>query len=194
MRGSDKAPAASAYVPSVTAPLRLVVFLHGAGGEASRSLGVLRPFADSERLLVLAVQSTGTTWDAILGGYGPDVRNLDRLLTQVSRRYPIHGYTVAGFSDGASYALSLGLGNGDVFDSVVAFSPGFSAARVRHGRARFFLSHGTEDRVLPIDRCSRRIVPELEREGYDVTYQEFTGGHAIPDEGKTSAMRWLRRG
>jgi hypothetical protein len=29
--------------------------------------------------------------------------------------------------------------------------------------------------VLPIDRCSRRIVPELERGGYDVLYREFDG-------------------
>src|SRR4028118_2287869 len=59
MRGSDEAPAASAYVPSVTAPLRLVVFLHGAGGEASRSLGVFRPFADSERRRVLGERRAG---------------------------------------------------------------------------------------------------------------------------------------
>jgi poly(3-hydroxybutyrate) depolymerase len=32
---------------------------------------------------------------------------------------------VSGFSDGASYALSLGLANGDLFTHVAAFSPGF---------------------------------------------------------------------
>ncbi len=30
-----------------------------------------------------------------------------------------------GFSDGASYALSLGVPNGDLFTHIVAFSPGF---------------------------------------------------------------------
>jgi phospholipase/carboxylesterase len=34
--------------------------------------------------------------------------------------------------------------------------------------------------VLPIDRCSRRLVPELQRAGYDVTYEEFDGGHVVP--------------
>lgn len=34
----------------------------------------------------------------------------------------------AGFSDGASYALSLGLPNGNLFSHIVAFSPGFMRA------------------------------------------------------------------
>ena len=87
--------------------------------------------------------------------------------------------------------MSLGLANGDVFDSVIAFSPGFEAAELANGRPRFFLSHGTGDRVLPIDRCSRRIVPSLKDEGYDVTYHEFSGGHAVPQTIQRRAVEWL---
>ena len=59
--------------------------------------------------------------------------------------------------------------------------PGFEA-RPRSGAAapRWFVSHGTADEVLPIQRTSRRLVPALQREGYDVTYREFDGGHAVP--------------
>jgi len=99
---------------------------------------------------------------------------------------------VGGFSDGASYALSLGIGNGDIFDSVLAFPPGFSAAQVRHGRPRFFVSHGTSDPVLLIDVCSRRIVPRLEASGYDVTYEEFDGGHTAPRRITREAANWLK--
>jgi len=197
MQGLPGAPAARAYVPRTVADgraLRLVVFMHGAGGTAEEALAPMRPYADDERLLLLAPKSTQSTWDVIAGGYGPDVENLDRLLDQVSGSYPIRGYTMAGFSDGASYALSLGIGNGDVFDTVMAFSPGFSAAQVRHGRARFFVSHGTEDKVLPIERCSRRLVPALERDGYSVAYEEFDGGHIMPQAIKDSAVDWLRSG
>jgi predicted esterase len=45
-----------------------------------------------------------------------------------------------------------------------------------------FVSHGTRDDVLPIDRTSRRIVPALRDDGYDVTYREFDGGHVVPPE------------
>ena len=97
----------------------------------------------------------------------------------------------AGFSDGASYALSLGLTNGDLFTHVLAFSPGFMAPRKRRGKPRLFLSHGTRDRVLPIDPCSRRIVPQVRRAGYDVTYREFDGPHTVPDEIAREAVDWF---
>ena len=185
---------AYAYVPDTDdgqAPMRLVVFLHGAGGNGHRSVNILRSYADERRLLLLSPKSVGPTWDVILGGYGPDIANLDRLLTAVTARYPVRGCTLAGFSDGASYALSVGVSNGDVFDSVMAFSPGFSAAQVRSGKPRFFVSHGVHDETLPIDRCSRRLVPMLEKSGYDVTYEEFDGGHEVPDDIKRSAVGWL---
>jgi predicted esterase len=167
--------------------------LHGAGGVARSALDILREEADRHRLLLMAPKSTGASWDVLAGGYGPDVRNIDRLLSELSARYRVRGYTVGGFSDGASYALSLGLVNGDVFDSVIAFSPGFEAAELANGRPRFFISHGTGDRVLPIDRCSRRIVPALEDEGYEVAYHEFEGGHAVPSEMQRRAVEWLGR-
>jgi phospholipase/carboxylesterase len=36
--------------------------------------------------------------------------------------------------------------------------------------------------VLPIERCSRRLVPQLEATGYEVDYREFRGGHIVPEE------------
>jgi phospholipase/carboxylesterase len=64
-----------------------------------------------------------------------------------------------GFSDGASYALSLGLTNGDLFRHVIAFSPGFMAPAARRGEPPVFVSHITRDGVLPIGVTSHRIVP-----------------------------------
>ncbi len=87
---------------------------------------------------------------------------------------------VAGFSDGASYALSIGLINGALFKDILAFSPGFMAPTGQSDLPRVFISHGIHDEVLPIDPCSRRIVSRLKRAGYDVEYQEFDGGHVVP--------------
>src|SRR3954464_14625858 len=55
-------------------PARLVLVLHGAGGDARSGLGPLAPLADAHRLLLLAPASRGSTWDVIVGGWGPDVR------------------------------------------------------------------------------------------------------------------------
>jgi predicted esterase len=54
-----------------------------------------------------------------------------------------------------------------------------------------FVSHGTRDGVLPIDACSRRVVPRLRRAGYDVLYREFQGAHTIPDAVRAEAMEWF---
>lgn len=188
-------PDVAAYVPA-TGPRRIVVVLHGAGQRPADALAPLRPVAEDAGLLLVAPASTRATWDVITGGYGPDVVRIDRAVAAVSARYRVRPgpYTVAGFSDGASYALSLGLGNGDLVDGIVAFSPGFAGPQLRTGRPPVFLSHGTADRVLPIDRCGRRIVRELRDEGYEVTYEEFAGGHEVPPAVRDRAVAWLPGG
>src|SRR5215213_3866240 len=100
-----------AYRPGT--PAALAVTLHGAGGEAQHGLDLLLREAAERGLLLLAPASRRATWDVLVGGYGPDVALLNRALTAVFARYTIDPERVAigGFSDGASYALSLGLIN-----------------------------------------------------------------------------------
>ena len=98
---------------------------------------------------------------------------------------------VRGYSDGASYAISLGSSNGDLFGHVLAFSPGFMAPAERVGSPRFFVSHGTRDGWLPIERTSRRLVPELEGLGYEVRYREFDGPHVVPPGIAREAVGWF---
>jgi predicted esterase len=184
------------YVPAPAdgRPYCLVLLLHGAGGSPRQAVDLLLPVADEHRLLLVAPKSTASTWDLIVDGFGPDVRRIDRVLEQVFDSHALERITVGGFSDGASYALSLGLTNGDLFDAVLAFSPGFAAPLVTHGQPRVFVSHGTGDPVLPVDRCSRRVVPRLKGLGYGVTYEEFEGGHEVPADVVQRATRWLLSG
>jgi phospholipase/carboxylesterase len=174
-------------------PVPLLVLLHGASSTARNILPIAAREAERHGILVLAPQSRGYSWDVILGGFGPDVAALDELLAQVFDRFPVDPDRVAigGFSDGASYALSLGLVNGELFRSILAFSPGFVAPGRRQGRPRVFISHGTADTVLPIDRCSRRIVPLLRAEEYDVDYREFRGAHEVPADQVAAAVQLL---
>ena len=187
------------YVPATyqaERPAPLVLLLHGAGGHARQGLELLRSLADAAGSLLLAPASREHTWDLLVGRrYGPDLALIDRALEQTFSRYAVAPERVAigGFSDGASYALSLGITNGDLFTHVIAFSPGFMAPAGQTGSPRIFISHGTRDGVLPIDRCSRRIVPQLERAGYDVLYREFDGGHMISPDIALEAVGWFTR-
>jgi phospholipase/carboxylesterase len=177
-------------------PAPLLLMLHGAGGSARHSINWLQGYAERFGLILLVPDSREGTWDVITGGYGADVAYINRALEQTFGRYnvdPTH-LAVGGFSDGASYALSLGLTNGDLFTHIIAFSPGFIAPAGERGTPALFISHGTRDDVLPIQVCSRRIVPEVKRAGYNVQYREFDGPHTVPDEIALEAMDWFLKG
>ena len=174
-------------------PAPFVLSLHGAGGDATSGLYPLRDLADEAGLILLSPASRQSTWDVIRGGYGPDVAFIDRALAAAFARCAVDPelLAVAGFSDGASYALSLGITNGDLFGQVLAFSPGFMAPADQRGSPRLFISHGTNDQVLAIDRTSRRIVPQLARADYDVEYVEFDGPHTVPSDIVRQALDWF---
>jgi phospholipase/carboxylesterase len=171
-----------AYRPDTPAPL--LVLLHGAGGRAADILAPFTAAAEAGGILLLAPDSRGRTWDVILGAYGADVDFLDRALDRVFDRFAVSAARIAvgGFSDGASYALSIGLINGALFRDILAFAPGFAAPTRTADAPRIFVAHGIRDDVLPIDACSRRLVPALVQAGYDVDYREFVGGHVVPPE------------
>ncbi|GAB4214401.1 MAG: serine esterase [Roseiflexaceae bacterium] len=174
-------------------PAALALMLHGAGGSATDGMGLLQPVAELVGLLVVAPQSHGRTWDVILRDYGPDVALIDQALDQVFDQYlidPAH-LAIGGFSDGASYALSLGITNGDVFSHVLAFAPGFAAPADVRGSPRLYIAHGTRDTVLPIDRCGRRLADWYSHNGYDLHYHEFDGGHTVPPEIALEALQWF---
>jgi phospholipase/carboxylesterase len=193
--GLDRGRDAILQLPATTtaAALPLFVLFHGAGGSGEGVLRRVGAAVDAAGIAVLAPDARDSSWDAIRGGFGRDVSFLDRALERVFEMVSVDAARVAvgGFSDGATYALALGLINGDLFRRVVAFSPGFLVEGEPHGTPAFFVSHGTADTILPIDRCSRVIVTRLRKGGYDVTFREFDGGHEVPPAVALEGMRWV---
>jgi phospholipase/carboxylesterase len=182
-------------MPSVipSGPMPLLLFLHGATQSGARTITRVSAAAEQLGIAVVAPDSRNGTWDAIRDEFDEDVVFLNRTLDYVFERVNIDPARLAigGFSDGASYGLSLGLVNGDLFPRVVACSPGFIIQAPSHGRPHLFFSHGTSDQVLPIDQCSRVMVPRLRSMGYDVTFKEFDGRHELPPPIAEEALRWM---
>jgi len=185
------------YVPEAyraDQPAPFVLWLHGAGGYGRfAALSWWKTKCDELGIVLLAPDSRDRTWDGALGGFGPDVTFIDGALADVFSRCNVDParLCVAGFSDGASYALSLGLVNGDLFRKVTAFSPGFIVPAEWHGTPTFFVSHGRQDPILPIDVAGRRVVTQLQRGGYRVRFREFDGGHTMPPEIHDEAISWM---
>jgi phospholipase/carboxylesterase len=194
----DKNREAQLYIPkgyNGEKEMPFALMLHGAGGNAQGGINFLKNYADESGIIIFAPKSIQGTWDMIINDYGADVEFIDRSLKDIFERCNIDKsrLAVGGFSDGASYALSLGIINGDLFSHVLAFSPGFMAVTGQMGAPSFFISHGTQDRILPIDRCSRKLVPQLKTAGYKVIYKEFEGPHTIPVEIAREAVEWFTK-
>lgn len=185
------------YVPDGAEPgAPVLIFLHGATGTGRRHLRAVLAAADRYGVVLVAPDSRHpNSWDIIAERrFGPDIEFLDQVLEALVGPLDVDIDTarlaIGGVSDGASYALALGLSNGDVFPTVLAFSPGFLVVPDAIGRPRVFVSHGTADPILPIDACSRSFVPVLRRAGYEVEYQEFDGGHTVPPPVSDAGVRW----
>lgn len=196
------------YIPPTIPPgIRppLLVLLHGAGGDGVDMIERFKAEADRRGIVLLAPRAGGRTWDTVVlfnpdaGSFaplaklpptnppmpfGPDVGRVDRALSALFEHVAVdpERIALAGFSDGATYALALGLRNPRLFGTVIALSPGFAYPTMRKGPQRVFLAHGTRDPILPFIGSKRDIVPNLERHGYDVTFVRFEGGHEMPDE------------
>ena len=191
---------AIAYVPDSTGPRPLLVLVHGAGDRAATFVDRFTGFADREGVILLSVQSRGPTWDLapkqnVLGGplamkskpvlrFGPDVARVDQALGELFRRAAVNPRRIAllGFSDGASYALSLGLANPQLFRSVVALSPGFvvTPALVAPSQ-RIFIAHGRQDRVLPFRVAEKDIAGLITANGLKPRFRPFDGDHYIDE-------------
>ncbi|WP_207461465.1 hypothetical protein [Azospirillum sp. SYSU D00513] len=186
------------YVPDgidPAVPVPLVVLFHGAGGSARRIMPVLEEHAERHRFLLLGPQSLLPTWDIVIGGSGPDRERLELALAEVAARYrldPTHiGF--AGHSDGGSMSLTMGLTNGGFVTHIMAMSAGFMAVLMPEGEPRVFIAHGAADEQLPVATSGRANATRLKEAGYDVTYLEFNGPHAVQPTIAGIAVRFFVR-
>lgn len=202
---------AVAYVPASVAagPVPLVVLLHGAGGRSERFLDRFVAEADRGGFMLLALQSKAATWDLVprndRGGgplamksgpvmrYGADVGRIDAVLAELyaKARVDARRSVLLGFSDGASYALSLGLANPQLFAAIIALSPGFVTipAKVAPSQ-RIYIAHGRRDQVLPFQVAQKDIAGLLLANGLKPQFRPFEGDHRIDDEALTEGLAY----
>ena len=174
----------------------LVVILHGAGGSPEDGLRAFRGGWKEPGLVLIAPASKGRTWSILRSQEDRDLESVNLALAEAYERCHIDRTRIAvgGFSDGATYALTLGVSNGDLFPAIMALSPGGIVAGEQVGVPRIFISHGTLDDILPIAEAGDAVVRQLRNAGYPVTYRRFRGGHEASTATSAAAVRWFLAG
>jgi phospholipase/carboxylesterase len=181
----------TSYKPGTAMPLAMM--LHGFGGWGDGQKGV---FALAEELgfIVIAPESRELTWGKEVPGFDADVRYLGAAYRYVTSILDIDGEHVAlgGQSDGAGYALTMGLAYGDVWNHLIILAGGGLIEPLRRkGKPRIFIAQGVKDTTMPPDVSGRKNVALLKKDEYDVTYREHEGGHRTPPDVTRAAMLWF---
>lgn len=196
---------AFAYLPkgrNAAAPAPLLIYFIGARGQPNDVLTAYRDYADREGFVLLLPTPKGANWDMIddlsrrMGiemkvqpRYGKDIKALDAALADLFGKVAIDPKRIGvmGFSNGATYALSVGTANPQLFSTVAALSPGPAFPTKYDPAQRVFISHGENDEVLPFS-YTRSVVAKMRVKKMQVEFMPFRGQHEIPKEARKRAL------
>ena len=190
----------------------MVILLHGYGanmGDLAGLSGVLGesgyvyalPNAPIE--LQIGFGMMGFAWaDPPQGGEGSGIYESDERLgvffDEVMAQYRVEpgNVVLGGFSQGAMMSCRLGLSRPETFRGLVCLSgvvldtDGLRDHLPADRGQPIFMSHGTEDTVIPIE-SARRSLQLLQGEGYAPQCREYDIGHEISAEVLDDLTPWL---
>jgi phospholipase/carboxylesterase len=182
----------------------LITVLHGAGRQDEAHAKAYRDEPERRQALFLIPRSYHPTWDLIAGAGRIDVEFLEYAYDLVYRRYPVDmdRQAIVGYSDGASYGLSIALSNPRIFRAVMAWAAGFVAvdpsqfdpAQSDDGSPRpdLLLEYGTHDQVFPFEQIAVPMRRNLEAAGYSVVFRVDEGGRHWPSgDFQPEALDWF---
>jgi phospholipase/carboxylesterase len=207
---------AALFTPDEIDPARrypLLAVLHGAGRREELLMKAYRDEAERRQALFLIPRSFHGTWDLITaatqgaeaaaaGGAPsgrPDLDFFEYAYDLIFRRYPIDAGRLGllGYSDGASYALSVGLSNPELFRAVMGWAAGFVAIETEAAapgvrRPAVLVEYGTHDELFPFEQVAVPMREQLEAFGCNVTFRVDQGGRHWPSGSfQQEALDWF---
>ncbi|MET0485435.1 MAG: PHB depolymerase family esterase [Candidatus Rokuibacteriota bacterium] len=190
----------SLYVPEAwdgQASMPLVVALHGGSGHGRDFLWSWLREARGRNVLVLSPTAQDRTW-SIMGGADVDADRLRETIESVATRYPVDRARVllTGMSDGATYALLLGLRSGPPFTHLapacgVLHPLLFAGGLDRAQDFPIYLIHGALDWMFPV-YTARMGRDALLSAGARLVYREIEDlSHTYPRDENPRILDWL---
>ena len=198
----------SHFIPARTPTGKTLVVLHGRGDSHRGFLWLPEAlgFTDLAYLLVDAPDPYfgGYSWYDLPPRQGPGVMRSRGLLDQlfqelVSADRAPENTAVLGFSQGCLMALEWGTRTELPLAGYVGIS-GYcyhAEAIAREAsavgrRARFLVTHGTEDDLLPFDTTEQQI-QLLQAQGFDIDFHAYAKTHTIDDADELPVIRSFLR-
>ena len=187
-----------------------VIMLHGRGADEEDLIGLSKYYDPG--LLVLSVRAPypfahggGYTWYDVGAVGTPDPAmfrlsydRLSQFVVDALHEYPVDRSRVylLGFSMGTVMAFALSLTRPELFRGVIANSgyvPEGTHLSFRWrelGNVAYFIAHGREDPVIPIDfaRRAKRLFGDSNAQ---VEYREYDMGHEIGEESLRDSAAFL---
>ncbi len=122
---------------------------------------------------------------------------VDILQREAERGIPSGKTVLAGFSQGASMALHVGLRHEQPLAGIIALSGELvladelpEAASSANGNTPILMMHGQDDEVVPVE-AARRSRDHLLALGYSVEWQEYPVGHSLSPEQIERIDQWM---
>ena len=181
--------------------------MHGIGSDERSILSVVNGVESASYVFGIRghlLQPPGLAYFTIEGYGKPHRHSFDEAVVRlcatihdIVNKYPIDPNRVflAGFSQGAILAMTLGLLPGSRIRGLAALSgyiPGFVtddyAPQSLHGMS-VFIAHGTADPVFPVQWADRNA-DVFRSGGADVTQCVQDHGHCVSEETRTDLIRW----
>lgn len=179
----------------------IVILLHGYGAEGDDLVPLATRFHERSPATYLlpeapfALERGGRAW------FRRDKKNFDQglsyaraLLEYCARQAPNKRLMIGGFSQGAMLTVNLLATLPSQVVGALIFSPAFylpTPPPIESKRIPLFLSHGTEDAVLPF-AGGVALKEQLLSLGFAVTFVGFDGRHQIPQVVVVEASRFMQ--
>lgn len=190
----------------------LIMLLHGYGADMNDLYSLASELPDEA--LVISPQAPHRLpwggycwWNLQQSSSGLDsdmdqaIRSIEliqKFLDEVEQQfdYDRSNVLILGFSQGGMVSYSLAFHRSDSFKGILALSSYLMPALLPEGEPNgsmlpsFFISHGTEDPILPIAgaRTSRDYLLKL---GANVEYHEYHMAHGINPDNLRDARTWI---
>lgn len=203
-------------VKNITAETPVLFMFHGYGSNEEDLFSFASELPDE--VFVISVQAPhtlppyGYAWYAIefdVNGakWSDDTQGrasrglIAGFITEACSHYKLNSanVTLLGFSQGSILSYSVALSYPHLVKNIIALS-GYIDTRLLtddytekdHSNLHFYVSHGTEDQVLPV-AWARESKTILEKLAIDFVYEEYPVGHGVAPQNFYSFREWLSK-